>query len=174
MTAANNMVTKNGITEALYRNYRERLFGLVASRIRDRELAEDIVHDAFEKYERCSQTGCHCEHPRSYLFKMALNATSDHFKKEQRRQAAEQSIEYGGEPESRLEDFPCDVYECIDRFLSEVSPANREAYLKADVYNIPQQELARQLQIPVSTLKSRVQRTRAFLRHQIEHCLASQ
>lgn len=158
-------------TKILYEEYKDKLTNLVNSRIGDNESAKDIVHDTFEKFEVCCQTSCNCEYPKAYLFKMALNTIADFHKKNKKQKNVELKSEIEQQNEEIKLNFPCNVYKCVYKYLSKLSPANREAYIKSDIKNIPQNIIAKDLGIPFSTLKSRIQRTRKHLKKEFEKCL---
>jgi len=157
-------------TESLYKTQKDRLLNLIQSRVENKEQAEDIVHDTFEKFENCCQAGCECEYPKSYLFKMALNTVADFFRRKKKVKKVELKTECNAIEEIDQKELPCDVYECVYLYLEKLSPENQQAYIMSDIQNIPQNEIAAELGIPVSTLKSRVQRTRTYLKQEFEKC----
>lgn len=158
-------------TEELYRLHRKRLLLLIQSKVDDAQKAEDLLHDSFEKLEQCCRSGCECERPKSYLFRMTLNLITDFFRSSRKRFTPIDHLQIKGKSVVPFEnESSCDLFKCIDRFLEDFSPENREAYLKVDVQQMPQIKVAQELGIPISTLKSRVQRTRKHLRKRIEDC----
>ena len=158
-------------TETRYTKNREKLLYFIQSRVKNNTESQDILHQTFLKFEECSQKGCQCDYPTSYLFKMALNAIADFFKKKKKESLVEENINVDFDICDEYSEFPCDVYECTYQFLSKLSKENQDAFIKSDIQNIPQKEIAQELGIPISTLKSRVQRTRSFLKNEFEECL---
>ena len=158
-------------TGLLYSEQRERLLSLINSHIRDKAESDDILHDTFVKFEECCQKGCECDYPKAYLFRMALNTVSDFFKKRKKERKLEECTDQPTEVLEEYSEFPCDIYHCIYKFLNALSPSNREAFIQSDIENVPQKQIAESLNIPISTLKSRVQRTRTYLKMEFEACL---
>ncbi len=72
--------------------------------------------------------------------------------------------------ETEMQESQCDPIQCITRFLKETSLENKIAFEQVDLLQQPQVKVAKALNIPLSTLKSRVQRTRKYLRLRIEEC----
>ena len=79
-------------TEHYYNQYKESLLQLIQSKV-DQNVAEDIVHDAFEKFEKCAQSDCSCEYPKAYLFRMALNTLADFFKRKNKSTQVQNSAQ---------------------------------------------------------------------------------
>ncbi len=165
------MNKKNFNIEIEYKKNRERLLSFIQSRIHNKDESKDILQETFTKCEELSQRGCQCDYPKSYLFKMALNAIADFYKKKKKDNEILQSIGDSSEVNEEYSEFPCDVYKYTYQFLSKLSPENQEAFIKSDIENIPQKQIAQELGIPISTLKSRVQRTRNFLKKEFKECL---
>lgn len=164
-------MSKNCNTEKQYQQNKEKLLALINSKVRNKEDSEDILQETFIQFEECCQKKCECDYPKSYLFKMALNNISDFFRGKKRKNNLEQNLEKKLEVLEKPHEFPCDVYQCTYQFLSKLSLENQEAFIKSDIENIPQKQIAQDLNLPISTLKSRVQRTRTYLKKEFETCL---
>ena len=157
-------------TEELYHLHRSRLLSLIQSKVEDSQKAEDLLHDSFIKLQSCCDADCECERPKSYLFRLVLNAVFDYFKKRKKDR-----IPHPGSAVSYVVDTekvapPCDLMQCINEFLAETSLENRIAFEQVDLNQQPQVQVAEALNIPLPTLKSRVQRTRKYLKGRIEEC----
>lgn len=160
-------------TEDLYAQHRERLLSLIQSKVEDSQKAEDLLHDSFIKLQTCCDQNCECEKPKSYLFRLTLNTVYDYFKKKLKvKSSFEMELPSNLKTEEAALNAKenCDLYACIVNFLKETSQENRDAFTKVDIEQIPQVQVAEALNIPLPTLKSRVQRTRKFLKNKIEIC----
>ena len=157
-------------TELLYTSYRDPLLGLLHSKLAEKEVAEDILHDAFEKFEACRKSGKSCQHPKAYLYRIALNLVSDHYRK--REKEKEEVISACiNEELLGMETSVCNLSNCLRDLLQGLSPENRDALVEVYFHGTPQHELAQKLNIPPSTLKSRVQRSRKYLLKAFQTCL---
>lgn len=161
-------------TEELYTSNRQRLLSLIQSKVHDSQKAEDLLHDSFEKIDTCCANGCVCESPRSYLFRTALNTVIDFFKKKKKENNTEVNLELISEDltqEPQLnESEKCNLIDCVNNLLKDMSEENRQAFTMVDLQQRPQVEVAEELGLSISTLKSRVQRTRKILRQKLENC----
>lgn len=159
-------------TEKLYVLHRQRLLNLILSKVEDSQKAEDLLHDSFMKLETCCENGCVCEKPKSYLFKTALNIVFDYIKKRRKKiiglgeGIASQEVQ-ASTPEK---EDGCDLISCLNTFLEDTSEENRMAFEQVDLLQLPQVQVAEELGLALPTLKSRVQRTRKFLRNRLVNC----
>ncbi|MEL6193932.1 MAG: RNA polymerase sigma factor [Bacteroidota bacterium] len=157
--------------ELLYASCKDPLLGLLRSKLADQTLAEDILHDAFERFEQFRRSGKICHHPKAYLFRIALNLLNDYYRK-QEKEKRETNHLYFTEEFSTIEmPSSCDLTQCIQHLLKQLSPENRDALIGVYFHEMPQHELAKKLNIPPSTLKSRVQRSRKYLLKAYRACV---
>lgn len=158
-------------TEIQYREQKERLFNLIVSRTKDRETSMDILQEAFVRFEECRQQGSTCTFPKSYLYKIALNLVADFHNRKKRETEGLTWAHYMSHDDQEDLDLTCDINECVQIFLPKIPKTHREAFIQTDLLDIPQEEQARNLKIPSSTLRSRVQRARSYLRKAILECM---
>ncbi len=160
-------------TEELYGQYRERLLSLIKSKVHDSQEAEDLLHDSFVKLQTCCDNNCECASPKSYLFRSVLNTVFDFFKKKKKEKLSFEEIMASKKWNDPIEsncDAECDLISCLNGFLKETSEENRIAYEMVDLNQNAQVQVADELGIPLPTLKSRVQRTRKFLKEKLATC----
>ncbi len=165
---------KTCVTENLYNLHRERLLNLIQSKVEDVQKAEDLLHDSFIKLQTCCESGCECERPKSYLFRLVLNTVFDYFKKRKKHRSTNllfSTMVQDSAPTNHQDN--CDLILCVNSFLNETTLDNRIAYEQVDLLQQSQVDVAKALNIPLPTLKSRVQRTRKFLKGRIEDCCQS-
>lgn len=158
-------------TEIQYREQKERLFNLIVSRVKDWETSKDILQEAFLRFEECRQRGSTCRFPKSYLYKIALNLIMDFYDTRKREMEGLTWADCVSHDDQEDLDLACDINECVRLFLQDVPKTHREAFIRTNLLDIPQEEQARNLKIPPSTLRSRVQRARSYLRRAILECM---
>ena len=143
---------------------------MIQSKVQDSQKAEDLLHDSFEKIDTCCEKGCVCESPRSYLFRTVLNTVVDFFKKRKKENNIELISDEITEEPRLLDDEKCDLMDCVNYLLKDMSEKNRQAFTMVDIEQRSQVEVAEELRLSISTLKSRVQRTRKVLKQKLENC----
>lgn len=143
---------------------------LVARRLSPSDV-DDVVQDVL------LAVGAEGSAPRTgaYVAGIARKKVADHHRKRAREHARlarlalerDEPEEDDGEPTTEAEARLTSV---LAQFLEQVSPPHRDAVRAVDLEGRPQIEVARQLGIPPSSLRTRVQRGRAELRAALREC----
>ena len=175
-------VTTVGVLPDAWTEVRARLLRFVERRVRSRADAEDIVQAVFAQAAAHRADLRHGDRLVPWLFRITRNAIADYYRAGGRDPLAGAVPETGvrGEP---LEELPADEPESDDRasaalarcmtpMLESLAPAYRDALRQVELENRRQVDVARELGIPISTLKSRVQRGRVMLRAAFVECCA--
>ena len=148
------------------------LRAFVASRVDDKELAEDITQDVIVR-SIASGALDRVDNPAAWLYRSARNAVIDHYRT--RRQHAPLD-ELDAWPAQALDDVPNEatreLSRCLQPMLEQLPVAARDALVRVDVDGQTQLQAARDLGLSVSGMKSRVQRARRDLKNLLERCCA--
>lgn len=141
--------------------FQNELKGFVMKRVRDNDLANDIVQDVFIKVQTKYDQLTDDHKITSWIYQIAQNTITDHYRKQSRRLECVDS----GEDSVNFND-------CVARYLKVLItklPANyRQAIELIEFENFSQLELAERLGISYTAAKSRVQRARQWLKTEIE------
>lgn len=147
----------------LYAEDSSRLLGVALRIVRDKALAEDVVHDAFIKVWR----GAGSFDPsrgsaRGWVFSitrhLALNAVRNHAREvalgdeHEQLAAAHDSFEFSAREGQ--------VYRCLE----QLDPTRRSCILHAYVDGFSHSEIARKLDTPLGTVKAWIKRSLVALR----------
>lgn len=147
----------------LYAEDSSRLLGVALRIVRDKALAEDVVHDAFIKVWR----GADSFDPsrgsaRGWVFSitrhLALNAVRNHYREvalsdeHEQIAAAHDSFEFSAREGQ--------VYNCLE----QLDPSRRACILHAYVDGYSHSEIARKLDTPLGTVKAWIKRSLVALR----------
>lgn len=143
--------------------FQNELLGYVTKRVKDRSLAEDIVHDVFLKVQAKSDQVKDSEKVIGWIYRITKNTIIDHFRFQSRIVKSE-DIDW--------EDDKTYLNQCVERCLTEklatLPDKYREALELSEVTGLSQLELAKRLNISYSGAKSRVQRARQMLKVMME------
>jgi RNA polymerase sigma-70 factor, ECF subfamily len=149
----------------------ERLRAYVARRVNPGD-ADDVVQSVMVKLlQRRGEV--EASSVRAWLFTVTRNAVAEHYR--QRRPSIDlDSFGDIAEPEGR---DPADraigrLSDCLDPMLRTLSATDADLLRRIDLEEASQTELAAALGVPISTLKSRVQRARSRLRSAFDACCA--
>lgn len=147
----------------------ERLRVYVARRVNPGD-ADDVVQSVMVKLlERRAEI--HADSVRAWLFTVTRNAVAEYYR--QHRPTVDLDT-FGDVPENAGAD-PADrtigdLSDCLDPMLRMLSDADAEVLRRVDLQGTAQTDVAASLGVPLSTLKSRVQRARAKLRSAFDVC----
>ena len=149
----------------------DRLRAYVARRVNPGD-ADDVVQSVMVKLLQ-RRGEIEASSVRAWLFTVTRNAVAEHYR--QRRPSIDlESFGDVAEPEG---DDPADraigeLSDCLDPMLRTLSAADADLVRRIDLGEESQTELAAALGVPISTLKSRVQRARSRLRSAFDACCA--
>lgn len=141
--------------------YSGKLFNFLNKRIRDEELARDLLQDTFHKAllnkEYLTQK---VANPEAWLMSVARNTLIDYMRKKKEATMDDLRMiadnDFSNEKERLVEGISECLYELIDEYEDE----KRELLLNVFTKSMTQKEMARYMDIPYSTLKSRIQKAR--------------
>lgn len=146
--------------------FQNELQGFVFKRVKDKALAEDIVHDVFLKVQDKMSQLKESEKITSWIYQITKNTIIDHFRKESK------SIQTS---DLNWDDDTPNFNECVANCLNELLPTLPEKYREAlqltELENLSQLEFADRLGISYSGAKSRVQRARKILKDKMDELL---
>ncbi len=156
-------------THRLWEEFSDRLFGFIKANIRDREAAEDILHDVFEKIHLKKSSLKNSDKLVSWLFQLTRNTIFDYYrsKKQEATQPVFDDLEMDSE-EQELDALAC----CIDPFISKLTEQEQLLIRKIDIEGQRQNNLAKSWGISYTSLKSKVQRARKKLKAMFIDCCA--
>ena len=159
-----------GAFDALYERYARRLFGFIRKHLPDAQEAEDVLHEAFMAVLREGKAGRAPGSLRAWLFQVARNLCHNRLRSERRTARAIQTVKHtsvadGDHPERALQDLQ--ATEALRQAVERLPTALAELYeLRAG--GMSYEELARVLDVPLGTVKSRMHQMVSRLREEIE------
>jgi len=137
------------------------LYQFVFKKVKDKDLANDLMQDVFLKVQgRVNQLRDDSK-ITSWIYQITRNAILDYFKAREKEQNL--SVVWENENQELNE---C-VADCLNKLVDTLPEKYKQAVRMADLEDQSQTELATQLGISYSGLKSRVQRGREMLREKL-------
>ena len=156
-------------TEEIWKNFRTELLGFILSRVKDAQLAEDILQDVFVKIHLNLNDLKSEDKLTSWLYQITRNSITDYFRK------TKPSVEVIDLPEEISDTSDSKSFEkCMLRFVNELPEKSREALVQTELGNLSQKEYAEKLGISYSGTKSRVQRAKEELKELFVSCCAKE
>lgn len=149
-------------------DYYNKLKKYLTGEINNSELAEDIVQEVMLKVVTAHQKNYHVQNIKAWIFQIARNTLIDYYRKEQSQEKLDQ--EHLNEVLIELQDKSFSP----DKFLIPMIHLLPQKYsnplLLSDIDNIPQAEIAKQLNLSISATKMRIQRARKMLYNLFIEC----
>lgn len=167
----NNKAECCNLTEVIHRYYSD-LKGYLINQTKDKYLADELVQEIMLKAAIAHSRGVAVENIRAWFFQIARTTLVDHYRKIASDRKFIDSLKI---PEEDLnENESNELGQMIDTYLKpmvSLLPAKyAECLILADIDCIPHKEIAAQLQISLSAVRSRVLRARKKLLELIYEC----
>ncbi len=157
------MIERHDACELPWRELRRELRRFVASRVPAADV-DDVVQDALARIHRSVARVREPERITGWVYQVTRSAIADHGRRQHRAPPAP-------EPEAPVDDAAyASVLACIRPFVQLLPEPYREAVTLVELEGASPVEAAARLGVPLSTMKSRVQRGRARLRELVEQC----
>jgi RNA polymerase sigma-70 factor (ECF subfamily) len=148
--------------EELFARYRKPLYCLFGRRLNNPERAEDLVQETFLAVIRAASRYEPRALVRTYLYGIALNLLAAERRKVSMSSTSEPSVPEpmtGGTPESVL---------WVRQAMEKLDPPDREILMLREYEQLSYSDIAELLRIPVSTVRSRLFRSRLALKSYLE------
>jgi len=154
---------------AMVNRYKDRLMNVIGRMLSSQEEAEDIVQETFVRVyqHRQSFNFQHCF--STWIYTIGLNLARNELRKRRRFKFFEISEFQGNEKEFAVDPkMPNRLPEMLSEAMDTLPRKYREAFLLRDIDEMPYEEVAKVLDVPLGTVKSRVNRARLMLREKLQ------
>lgn len=153
--------------ETIWSEYQSAIGRFLQSKVSDAADVDDLLQDILLKSYHSLHTLKSENSVKSWLFQIASHAIADFYRK---RYRAERITADDLWYEQSIDEIKLGLSQCILPFIQVLPEENAILLEQIEIQGISQKEYAKQLGISYSTLKSRVQKSRALLREQFEDC----
>lgn len=160
-----NMVAFNELVD----RYKDRLLNVIGRMVNSTEEAEDIVQETFIRVyqHRQSFNFQHCL--STWIYTIGLNLGRNELRKRKKFKHYDIHEMQGNEAEFAVEmKVPTRLPEILNHAVSSLPEKYRTAFMLRDVQELPYDEVAKILDVPLGTVKSRVNRARLMLRDKLK------
>jgi RNA polymerase sigma-70 factor (ECF subfamily) len=158
--------------EILVRRHEKSIFNLVYRMLGDYDEAAEVSQEAFLSAYRAIGTFRGESNFSTWLYRIALNHATTRRKSLNTRQQRNVSIE-NTEPVSDPQPGPAEtmekkeIRERVQQALNKLEPDDATVILLRDLQDVSYEEVARVLEIPIGTVKSRLHRARQALKNEL-------
>ena len=151
----------------LWSEYRFRLRGYIAKRVRESDAVDDILQEVFLKVHESLQTLKSRGSIAAWLYRIAANAIVDHYRSRRPWEALPVDLTA---PKPERNYVAGLATACLRPLIAEMPEIYRTALVLSEIEGLPQKEVARRLNLSLSGTKSRIQRGREDLRRRLLDC----
>ncbi|MDC9721999.1 MAG: sigma-70 family RNA polymerase sigma factor [Urechidicola sp.] len=142
-------------TQYIWKLYADDVKHFILSKVKNSSVAEDLVQETFIKIHIKLSNLKDASKLKSWIFSIARNTTLDYFKTTSKKiNFSTDELSYEEETTTHTE------RDCLLAHIMNLDKKYRTPLFLSDIKGIKQIEIAKQLNIPLSTIKSRVQRAR--------------
>jgi RNA polymerase sigma-70 factor, ECF subfamily len=161
--------------ETIVRLYWRRVFNIAYKFVGRHDQAEDLTQDVFLKLFKSLNTFDRRANFQTWLISVSRNLCIDHYRSVRKeRETINHDVDAGELRPAAPGQSPYAMLEQRDRVdllraaMDQLTPALRTAVMLRDLQELSYDEIARQLQLPEGTVKSRINRGRTELARQIQ------
>jgi RNA polymerase sigma-70 factor (ECF subfamily) len=155
--------------EELVDRYKTRLVNVIYRMLNDQNEAEDLVQETFLRVWTHRQDYDFSYCLSTWIYTIALNLAKNELRKRRKfkffslLEMTEKGLEL---PDPKL--GPSALGHMLEGAISKLPGKYKEAFLLRDVEQLPYEEVAQILGVPLGTVKSRVNRARAVLKDELK------
>jgi len=149
--------------------YKNRLMNVIGRMLSSTEEAEDVVQETFVRVyqHRQSFNFQHCF--STWIYTIGLNLARNELRKRKRFKFYDIDEMQGNESEFAVEaKLPSRLPEVLNTAVEGLPEKYRTAFMLRDVQELSYEEVAQILDVPLGTVKSRVNRARLILREKLQ------
>ena len=160
----------------LVKRYKDRLLNFVLRYFNNREQAEDVVQDTLIKLYTHASYYKNIAKFSTWIFTIAKNNALTELRKNKRKQTDSLWTEEGKVIDINSKEQSLDVkvqneiaIDQLNKFLDEIPENFRMAVVLRDFQELSYDEISKILEIPIGTIKSRINRGRIQLAEKMKH-----
>lgn len=154
--------------EYIWKDLNGELQKFVFGKTKDKEVSREIVQEVFLKVQINIKQLRDTSKLTSWVYQITRNTISDYYRSKHNDLSSLDGINI---PEDDGECFEYSkLSNCINQKIANLSQKYKEAIVLTMFRNYSQKDLAKHLQIPYSTVKSRVQNAKGILKKEILDC----
>jgi len=148
------------MTEQLWIEHSDRICNYFRKRTGNRALSCDLMQDTFKKVLDNQEQLDHIENHRAWLYRIARNRLIDYTRKKKEDSLPESAIPVNDDDNEKSQSNIDEIAGCLYELIEEYEKEEQKMLIKVFQKSLTQKEVAQYLDIPYSTLKSRVQKAR--------------
>ncbi|WP_024772130.1 sigma-70 family RNA polymerase sigma factor [Aquimarina macrocephali] len=144
-------------TSNLWKAYHKDIRLFIKSKVKNDQIVDDLIQETFIKVHGNKNKLRDHSKIKSWLFTIARNIVYDYFKENK------QTTDFINEQICEETYADHSEKDCLPELINRLPEKYRNPLLLSDVKGLKQKQIAEQLEIPLSTVKSQIQRARKMI-----------
>jgi RNA polymerase sigma-70 factor (ECF subfamily) len=145
-------------TTEIWERYANDVKRLIMSKVKDAQITDDLVQEVFIKVHTKLTTVEDERKVKSWLLSVSRNTVLDYFRKSDKEIPLEKEETIVSD-----ENYTHSEKDCLPGIIKNLPKKYRNPLLLSDIKGIKQAEIASQLNLPLATVKSQIQRGRKLI-----------
>ncbi|WP_046757049.1 sigma-70 family RNA polymerase sigma factor [Kordia jejudonensis] len=145
-------------TTEIWETYAKDVQRLIMNKVKDVQITDDLVQEVFIKVHTKLETVQDERKVKSWLLSVSRNTVLDYFRKSNTEVPLEKEETIVGE-----ETYAHSEKDCLPGIIKNLPKKYRNPLLLSDIKGLKQAEIAAQLNLPLATVKSQIQRGRKLI-----------
>ncbi|WP_196886269.1 sigma-70 family RNA polymerase sigma factor [Aureivirga sp. CE67] len=142
------------------------LLSFVKKRINNREDAEDITQEVFYKFSKAAFD--EKSNFKSLLYRIAKNSIIDYYRK--KKIYTEEITDFKFSEDEKSPRITNDICTCIFKFIDKLPKEYQDVIEMSEIQDFSQKDIAENLEMNYTTVRSKIQRGRKKLQNLISDC----
>ena len=142
------------------------MLNYVKKRIQKIEDAEDITQEVFYKLSKSDQNKI--ANIKSWIYTTAKNTIIDYYRTKKNSTEELNEIRYFHTEET--DTAALELSQCVSSFIKELPQNYQNTMILSEIHEVPQKEIAEQLNMNYATVRSKIQRGRKKLKGFVTEC----
>lgn len=156
-------------TKDIWNIYADDVKYFILNRVKDRLVADDLLQETFIKVHTKLETLRNENKLKSWVFSIARYTVMDYFR-EQKREHKPFDEEFEEDCLFEDETLAHSEHDCLRGIIKSLPKKYRGPLFLSDIKGLKQAEIATQLRLPLSTVKSQIQRARKLIAQGFMDC----
>ena len=152
-----------------WKNLSEKLYKFIHRKIKDKEIAKDILQDVLLKILEKKDTMKNSDNYEGWIFQITRNLLIDYYRKNNRNIDLSLLL-HSNESNSNLSDIYERFTASLNEFIKDLPPKYKEPLILSDIQGLNQKVISEKLNLTLSATKSRIQRARKLLKDNFWEC----
>jgi RNA polymerase sigma-70 factor (ECF subfamily) len=145
-------------TTEVWETYANDVKRLIMSKVKDTQITNDLVQEVFIKVHTKLTTVEDERKVKSWLLSVSRNTVLDYFRKSDKEIPLEKAATIVSD-----ENYTHSEKDCLPGIIKNLPQKYRNPLLLSDIKGLKQAEIASQLNVPLATVKSQIQRGRKLI-----------